>query len=315
LCCLLTIVVINFLLPRLMPGDPVLMLTGIENETADGEGYERYAERLGLDRPLPVQFVSYLGDILSGNLGYSWHHNDTVAQVVAARIPATLQIALPAVILSSLMALLLGSLMGYFKNSPADRMVTGLLIIVHAIPGFLLAMVFVTLFAFTLRWFPLGGLNSVKVPAGILGPLFDRIRHLALPVLTMTILAVPGKYMLLRNSVAAAAEEKYVIYARARGLSGGAILFRHILKNVCAPFITMVGLNLGFVISGSMVMENVFSIRGMGSLMYTAASARDFPTLQGCLFVSALMIIAAGLLTDMVNLLLDPRVRYGAQNE
>jgi peptide/nickel transport system permease protein len=307
--CLAVILLINFLLPRFMPGDPVLMLTGIEYETAGSETYSMYAEKLGLDRQLRIQFAEYLGTVASGGLGYSYHHKETVGRVVAARIPGTLQIALPAVIFSSLIALLLGCVMGYRKNTLADKLVSGSLIIVHAVPGFLLAMVLVTFFAFRLRWFPLGGLNSVRVSGGFWGPLFDRIHHLALPVLTMTILAVPGKYLLLRNSVAAAVEEKYVVYARARGLSGEEILFRHILKNVCAPFITMVGLNLGFVLSGSMIIENIFSIRGMGSLMYAAVSSRDFPVLQGCLLVSALLVIAAGLLTDGVNLLIDPRVR------
>jgi peptide/nickel transport system permease protein len=315
LLCFALILVINFLLPRLMPGDPVLMLTGIEYESEGTEAYAVYAEKLGLDRPLPVQFAEYLGTIVSGDLGYSYHHNETVGRVIAARIPGTLQIALPAVILSSLAALFLGCFAGYRKGSLFDKAFSAALIVIHAVPGFLLAMVFVAFFAFRLRWFPLGSLNSAVIPGGFWGAFFDRAGHLFLPVLTMTVLAIPGKYMLLRNSVAAAAEEKYVIYARARGLSGREILFRHILKNVCSPFITMVGLNLGFVLSGSMVIENVFSIKGMGSLMYAAVSSRDFPILQGCLLISALLVIAAGILTDLANLILDPRVRYGVYHE
>jgi peptide/nickel transport system permease protein len=309
--CLVVVIILNFLLPRLMPGDPVLMLTGIDEQAISQAQYDSYKEKLGLDRPLIEQFGRYIADLFSGDMGYSYHYNDTVANIMAQRVPATLQIAIPTIILSSLLALFLGYITGYRRNSKLDTFVTSSSIVVHAIPSFLLAMIMVTVFAYQLGWFPLGGLSSIKVPDSAFLAFLDRLKHLVLPVITLTIVSVPAKYLLLRNITAAARDDKYVIYARARGLSEKRIVFVHILRNTVQPFITMVGLNVGFIIAGSMIIETIFSINGMGTLIYQATSSRDFPTLQGCLFITALAVVIANIITDIICVAIDPKVRYG----
>ena len=310
--CLLVITLVNFALPRLMPGDPVLMLTGQNEEAISKAQYEIYRQKLGVDDPLTVQFGRYGNDLLHGNLGYSYHYNDKISHLMAGRIPNTLQLALPAIVISSVLAVLLGCTAGYQKNKKLDTGVTTGFIIIHAISTFLLAMILVTVFAFRLRWFPLGGLNSIIVPSNPIGALADRLIHLVLPILTITLSSLPSKYLMVRNIVSAAKDEKYVIYAKARGLSENRIKFIHLFKNICPPFIALVGLNLGFIISGSMITEIIFSINGMGGLMYEAATFRDFPTLQGCLFVTAAIVILFNIITDLICVAVDPRQRYGA---
>lgn len=307
--CLFIIIVFNFLLPRLMPGDTVLMLVGMDEDVVSENEYVYYAEKTGADLPVMEQFKNYLFGIVTGDLGYSYHHNAEISELIKQRLPATLQIALPAVILSSLTALVLGCLMGMKKGTFAEHAVTSVQIIVDAVPIFLLGLLLIALFAFRLGWLPMGALSSVRVPGGALASFGDRVKHLILPVLTLVLGSTPGKYLMVCNTVAAQRQEKYVLYAKSRGLSDSKIAFKHIFPNICQPFLTMVGMNIGFVVSGSLVLENIFSIKGMGSLIAQAITARDYAVLQGVLFVSALVIVIANLVTDILCVLLDPKVR------
>lgn len=309
LICLLVIILFNFALPRLMPGDTVLMLVGMDEDSVGADEYAYYLEKTGADQPLGRQFLNYIGGIFTGDLGYSYHYNANISDLIAARLPATLQIAVPAVLISALIALVLGCLMGMKKGRPVENAVTALQIAADAAPSFLLGLLLLALFAFRLGWLPTGALNSLRVPEGAMASLWDRIKHLILPVGTLVIGSVPPKYLMMCSTVARQRSEKYVLYAKSRGLSDAAVAFRHILPNVCQPFVTMVGMNMGFIVSGSLVIENIFSIKGMGSLMAQAITARDYPVLQGCLLVSAVVIVAANLLTDLLCVALDPKVR------
>ncbi|MBC3887881.1 ABC transporter permease subunit [Acetobacterium paludosum] len=309
--CLAAIIIINFFLPRLMPGDPVLMLTGQNEESISAAQYQSFEEKLGINYPVSIQFKNYLVNLFSGDLGYSYHYNDTVANLMKNRIPNTLQLAIPSILLASILGMFLGCTMGYTKKQRLDKSVTTAFIIINAIPSFLLAMVIVTFFAFKLRLFPLGGLNSIVVPHHAILAFGDRIKHLILPISTIVLLSLPPKYMMVRNTVKSATKEKYVLYAKARGISSFRIKFVHIFKNVCPPFITLVGLNLAFVISGSMITEIIFSINGMGELLYEAAIYRDFPTLQGCFFIISIIVILANILTDITCVMVDPKQRFG----
>ncbi|MDR0863098.1 MAG: ABC transporter permease [Oscillospiraceae bacterium] len=305
--CLLVIVAVNFFLPRMMPGDPVLMLTGLEDDLVSQAEYAMYREKLGLDAPVAAQLGLYVKSLLKLDLGHSYHYKRSVGSMLAERIPNTLRVAVPAVIISSLLAMLLATYAGSKNGGVGDASITGAMIIMNAVPVFLLCMLLITVFAYHLGWLPFGGLASANAHNAVA----DRLRHLVLPVTALSLSALPSKYLILRNQVAASTEEKYVLYARARGISENRIRYVHIFRNVSQTFVTMVGLNVGFVLSGSLIAENIFSIRGMGQLMTGAISARDFPTLQGCLFVSALAVIAADIVTRLVCLALDPKVRLG----
>ncbi|MEG0852960.1 MAG: ABC transporter permease [Angelakisella sp.] len=310
LLCLLLIVLINFFLPRMMPGDPVLMLTGMDEDALSQQQYDAYKVKLGLDKPMSEQFLDYLGGIFTGNLGYSYHYNEPVSTLLWRRIPNTLQLAVPAILLSSLLAVWLGCSMGYCQGSRRERLTSSVMIVLDAVPGFLLSMVAVYVFAFTLRWLPLGGLSSIVPPKDALAAFGDRVWHLLLPVLVLTFGTLPSKYMLIRNAVAAESDSRYLLYARARGLTSGRIKYVHLFKNICPPFIAMLGVNIGLILAGSMICETIFSIKGMGELFYSAITARDFPVMQGCLFVTAVTVIAATMAADLAVLLIDPKVRW-----
>jgi peptide/nickel transport system permease protein len=305
-CSLAVIITVNFFLPRLMPGDPVLMLTGLEDGVVSEAEYEMYREKLGVDDPLYLQFGLYAGSILRGDLGYSYHYKQNVGDMIAERIPNTLRIALPAAAVSSLLAMLLAVYAGMKKGSVPDTLMTGSAVIINAVPSFLSGMLLITLFSFHLRWLPFGGLASIA-PENVF---LDKLKHLILPVAALSIAALPGKFLLLRGQAAAASNEKYVLYARARGIPEARICY-HIFRNVSGTFVTMIGLNLGFVLSGSLIAENIFSIRGMGRLMTGAIATRDFPVLQGCLFITALAVVTADIITRLLCLAIDPKLRYG----
>ena len=310
--CLLFITVFNFALPRLMPGDTALMLTGLDSELVGQEQYDFYAEKIGANKPVFEQFRDYIVGILHGDLGYSFHENENVSSLILKRLPATLQISIPAIVISSLLAAILGCVMGVRRRSPARAVTTGVSIICDALPSFLVALLLILLFSIKLGILPSNALNSIGYETKTaLGKLGDRTIHLILPVLTLVLANFPAKYLMVLNTVSKQMDEKYVLYARSRGISDTRIAFRHIFPNICQPFLTMVGMNFGFILSGSLVIENIFSIKGMGSLISQAISARDYPVLQGVLFVCALFTILFTILTDVIILAADAKVRCG----
>lgn len=303
------VVVLNFALPRLMPGDPVHMLTGSDVEVISPETYDYYYSALGLDKPITEQFGMYLASIFNGSLGYSYHYNMTVAELLTGRITVTMQIAIPAVVISALLAVFMGLFAARRRQHMLDTVIASVNVFVQAVPAFLIAMVLLIVFSFKLGWFPYGNLNSPNTEG--MGFFADRLWHLFLPVLTMVLAQTPSRYLLLRNTAAAAAEEKYVMYAEARGLPRGKIDRAYIFRNICQPFVTMMGTGFGAVLAGSVVVEMIFSVNGMGELISTAITNRDYPVLQGCLFVIAAITVVACVLTDIICLLLEPRTKRG----
>ncbi len=315
LIALLVVVVINFALPRAMPGDPVLMLLGIDDTAISDEAYDFYLKGLNLDKPVASQFVDYVKNTFTFNFGYSYHFKQDIASLIGKRIPNTLQIAIPAIILSSILAILIGVPMGMKKGKASETATSFSMIVLDAVPSFILALLFILLFSSKLGIFPFGSLNSIVVPTNPFLRFMDRCWHLTLPVLTLTLAALPAKYLMVRNTTAVTVEEKYIVYAKARGLSNWRIMFVHVFKNICQPFITMVGLQVGFILSGSLIIENIFSIKGMGSLIADAINMRDYPVLQATLFITALTVVVMNLITDIVCVSLNPRVKYGVYDE
>lgn len=312
---LAAVVVVNFFLPRMMPGDPVLTLIGGDEDYVTQEEYEECREMLGLDKPLSEQFGDYLKGLFTGNLGYSYHQGGDVSDVILQKLPVTLQIALPATVLSALIALLWGLLAGRRKTSPLDKISTGFNIALNSVPTFFLAMLAVIIFAYELGWLPYGGLNSVIPPENSFLYFLDRLEHLILPVGVLVAASTPAKYVLLRNMAAKEWESKYVVFAKAKGISDGRVGTVHVFPNICQPFLTLVGTGFGKMLSGSLVVEMIFSLDGMGTLISRAITQRDFPVLQGCLFVIALSVIIANFVTDVICSVADPRQRLGENYE
>ena len=312
--CFLVIVVLNFFLPRLLPGDPVAYLTGFAEEDMTPAQIDYYRQALHLDKPLIVQYGYYLRSLADGTLGYSYKKSAAVALLIRERLGYTLQITVPAVLLSAALGLSWGLVCGYRKNSIGDRLSTGALIILNAVPTFVIGLVLMLVFCFQSRLLPYAGLSSSGIVKGSPGYTLDRLRHLALPILTLTLAALPNRYLLVRNMAAQETDEKYILYAKQRGLSGQTSRWSYLLRNIAQPFVNMLGMSVSVCVGGSVVIERIFSIGGMGSLQTEAVYTLDYPLMQGILFVTTCIMVLSILLCDLICVLIDPkRRREGAK--
>lgn len=311
LVCFLIVLMLNFFLPRLLPGNPIAYLTGFSEEDMTPAQVSYYRQALHLDKPVFVQFGYYLKSLLDGTLGYSYKRETAVSVLIGQRLGYTLQITLPAVGISTVIGLLWGLSCGYKKGSVSDKLSTTVQIVVNTMPTFLIALVLMILFCFQNKWFPYAGLNSAGAVKGTAAYFWDRMHHLILPVLTLVIASTPSRYLLMRNTVSQVTDEKYILYAKERGLSDRKIKFGYILKNIAQPFITMVGMSVSTCIGGSIVIENIFSIGGMGSLLSEAVYSLDYPMMQGILFVTTAIMTFSIIITDIICILIDPKVRIG----
>lgn len=303
---LLVILTINFLIPRMMPGDPIVNLLGEfpvqGNEEVLGTLYAQY----GLDQPLYVQYFDYLAGIPRFSFGYSIQKGGDVAGLIADRLSWTLVLVVPSIAIGSLLALAAGSWAGFQVGRPIDRLLTGAAIFLYTCPHFLVAILAVSAFSFHLGLFPLGNMASGTTT----GPAFmlDMAYHLFLPVMVLSVFGGSYKFLVIRNSVTQVMGEHFIFMARAKGLPGKAIALRHALANVLPQFISIVALNFGFMVSGALLVEIVFSLNGMGTLIYDAVISRDYPVLQGSFVVLTLFVLAANFLADVLYGLADPRV-------
>ena len=315
IACFLVVVLLNFLLPRMLPEDPVAYLSGFAEEDMTPAKYEYYREALHLDEGLSAQFSHYIKSIADGTLGYSFKKEAVVSELIRSRIGATLQIALPAVVLSSGLGLVLGLYFGLRKDSAKDKAASVIAIVINAMPSFLIALGLLAALSFKLGLFPYGGLSSPGMAVGSSGFLADRLHHLVLPVLTLLIATLPSRYLMVRNNAARQAGEKYVLYARQRGLPERRIRWCYVFRNIAQPFITMTGMSVSLCVGGSLIVENIFSGSGMGKLLTDAVYTLDYPLMQGVLFVSTAIMAAAVIVTDVLCILADPRQRAGERRE
>jgi peptide/nickel transport system permease protein len=301
------ILTINFFIPRVMPGDPVLNLLGEEAAIPSNQDtISQLRAEYGLDMPLHVQYFNYLASLVRLDLGTSITRGRDVTDLVADRLFWTLVLVLPAIIIGSLLALVAGSIAGYRYGEKTDAVLTGLFLLVYTTPGFLLAMMAVSILSFHLGLFPLGNMVSGRT-AGIFYFL-DVCYHLFLPVTILSVMGASYKFLVVRSAVVQARSEYYVFVARAKGLSDHMIAMRHVMRNVLPQFISMVALNIGFMVSGSLLIEIVFSLNGMGTLIYDAVMARDYPVIHGAFLVLTLFVILSNFLAELLYGIADPRI-------
>ncbi|MFB3763853.1 MAG: ABC transporter permease [Methanotrichaceae archaeon] len=304
---LFIIVTIIFIIPRMMPGDPFISVLGEEVYYRSPELVAELKAQYGLDRPLPEQYLSYLDNLVQGNLGYSFHYSQPVLDVISYKMKWTFVLLIPSVILGAILGIVLGSLAGWRHGSGMDTIITSLFLFVYSMPHYWLAMLFVLIFAFYLSLFPLSGITG----GGLAGAekLMDVIWHMALPVSVLTLFGATYNYFIMRSSVLQVLGEGFVLTARAKGLLERDVLFRHVLQNALLPLVTVVALDFGFMVSGALLVEIVFSWGGMGTLVYDAVLARDYPLLHGSFLVIAACVLAANFLADVIYAVIDPRIR------
>jgi peptide/nickel transport system permease protein len=285
------VVTLTFLLGRLK-GDPVSLMLPI---TAPVEDFERMRASMGLNKPLPTQYATYLSDVLHGDLGRSIQYNRPVTDVIAERIPATLELGIPSLILSTLLSIPLGVLAACNRNSLIDRSIMSLSLIGHSIPSFFVGIVLILVFSVQLGWTPSFGRGT---------PI-----HLVLPIITLTIYPLAFLVRLTRSSMLDVLHEPYIMSARAKGLRTYQVIFVHSLRNALIPVITIIGIQVASIIAGSAIVETVFSWPGMGWLAVKSIGSRDYPMIQGIVLVSALAFSLTNLAVDFVYVLVDPRIR------
>lgn len=305
---ILIIIVFNFTLIHLAPGDPATVLAG---ENATKEYIEAARKRYGLDKPLYEQLGIYLAGILTGDLGYSFAFSRPVIRLIAERIPATVLL----VFTSQILSLVFGTLMGAFSakkyGTKIDIAISSVSILMYSMPIYWFGLVLILVFGITFPVFPIWGMVSMGM--GLTG--FDYVKdllwHLFLPALTLSgVWLTPLFTRLARSSVIEVMKEDYVTVARAKGLTENTVFFKHALRNALLPSVTQAGLLLGFVLGGALMTETVFAWPGLGRFMYEAVFRRDYPVLMGLFLVTSVTVVIAGLITDVVYGFLDPRVVY-----
>ena len=305
------IVILNFVLFRMMPGSPDRILLRNPNVTADAMAAARI--RWGLDKPLiPDQLVDYLESTASGDLGFSFKfHGEPVTDVVAGRIWPTVILFGLGEVLAIIFGLALGAYSGWRRGGPIDYIGNGVSLILYSMPYFVIGILILGVFAIGLHWFPTSGMLTVGGSGDDSFPsqLLDFLGHLALPVTTVAIGLIGQYSILMRSSVIETLGEDYITTARGKGLTSGRILRSHALPNALLPAVTLIAINLGYVIGGAITVEVVFNWPGLGTLTVTALEARDYPVLQGIFLLLSISVVVANLIADLIYGRLDPRVR------
>lgn len=290
---LLLVVTAVFFATRLT-GDPARIYAG---DSDDPTLYERIQQDLDLDRPIPIQYVSYVGDLATGDLGYSWVQRRAVTEVIWSRLPATLQLALASFVVASVLGLTLGTVAALTQNRWPDRLVGIVAVFFQAVPNFWLGLIFILLFAVNLGWLPAGGYGGGSP------------RFWVLPALTLSLSALAGITRITRSATLDVLHEDYVRTASAKGLPYRAVVLRHIMRNAMVPVVTLMGLQLAHLLQGAVVTEQVFTWPGIGQLAVVSIEQRDFPVVQGIVLLGAATFILINLLVDLSYSLLDPRIR------
>ena len=293
---LLGISVIVFSLIHLVPGDPARTLLGVR---ATDEAVAALHVRFGLDQPLWQQYLSFLGRLLHGDLGRSILYDTNVSELMATRLPATLWLLVAATVLALLISIPLAVLAATHRGRTADQVVRAVPLIGLGMPSFWVGIMLVLLLALKVHAFPVSGFG--KTPA-------QHLSSIVLPGLTIALALSPILIRSLRTSMIGVLDSDYVVTARAKGLSHRRVILAHTLRNASVSSITVLGVNIAYLVGSTLVVERVFALPGLGTMMLDAIFNRDFPVVQGVTLVFALMVVAINLLTDLAHAALDPRI-------
>lgn len=296
------VVTLVFFTLRLIPGDAASAMAG---DTLSGDALERLREEMGLNKPLFTQYVDYLRSLLAFDLGRTITTNLSVAGLVAGALPITLSIAFSTILFTVALSIPLGTLAAYMAHKgrkTLDNVITGAAMIADLMPSFWTALVFLLIFSLSLGWFPASGQVSFEDPAAY-------IRRIALPVLVLSLTQVATMARITRTSVLEVLSEDYVRTARSLGWSELRVLFRHALRNAALPIVTVIGLSFGNLLNGTVIVEFIFTIPGIGTLLVNGINSRDYQMVQTLIVLYALIFVSINFMTDLVYRKLDPRVQ------
>lgn len=285
---------LTFVILRLAPGDQATVQLGPDATAADVAALR---EQLGLNRPVVAQYLDYLGSAITGDFGESYRFGESAMTVILNRFPATVVLAATATALALTIGLVLGIAAGRSPGRLVDRVISGVTLVMQAIPPFWSGIMLILLMALTLRLLPSAGSGDLQ--------------HLVLPAVTLAIPFTALVARITRSSVAEVTTEPYILTARSKGLSERAVLARHAVRNSVIPVVTIVSLHIGTLMGGAVIVEQVFAWEGVGSLLVSAVGNRDYAIVQGATVLFAIVVVTMNLLADVLNSRLDPRIRAG----
>jgi peptide/nickel transport system permease protein len=303
LAVVLLVTVVVFLLIHLLPGGPARAILG---PRAPQVAIDEFNHANGYDRPLPVQYVIWLSHIVRGDLGYSYKRNAPVTTLIAAALPHTLLLVGVGTILAVLVAIPMGIWQALRRNRAADYTLTGVSLLLYSMPNFWLGIVLIDVFSQKLGWFP------PEAPDTSVAQIILHPSGLVLPVLTVALVTIASFSRYVRSSMLEQLAQDYVRTAHGKGLSGRVVAVRHVLRNSLVPVVTLLGLNLPWILGGSLVVESVFNYPGTGLLFWNAAEGQDFPIMLALTLMVAVATVLGSLMADIGYALLDPRVRLSA---
>lgn len=297
---LVLVSLVVFFLLHLTPGDPAVIMLG---EEATPQALAALRHDLGLDQPIGVQYMTWLGRVLKGDLGYSIRTHQPVPEAILERLPVTFELTLLAMVISLVIALPTGILSATRRNSKADLVSTTVSLLGVSMPNFFLAILLIFVFSLRLRWLPPIGYTPVSQN------LLENLRGMVLPAITLGVAAAAVVARLTRSSMLEVLSQDYIRTARAKGMSERLVIYRHALKNALIPIATVLGLQTGVLLSGAVITETIFVLPGVGGLVVSSIFERDFPLVQGVVLFLALMHLVVNLGVDIMYAYLDPRIR------
>jgi peptide/nickel transport system permease protein len=293
--------VMLFILLKLTPGDPVLIMLG---ERATAQNYEALRHDLGLDQPYPIQYLAWISHVAQGDFGKSLRNGAPVIGEIKTRLPATLQLGITALLLGVVVALPLGILSAVFRRSPVGFFASAFSQVGIAIPGFFVGLVLIYIFSLNLRWLPPGSYTNFTESPG------EWLRRLILPAITLSLFGAATQTRFIRSGLLDTLHQDYIRTARAKGFGDTAVIMRHALRNALIPSITLLGLQVGAILEGAFIVESVFAWPGIGRLAVQSLGARDYPIVQAVVLLAVFVFLFANLLVDIAYAYLDPRISF-----
>ena len=315
LLTIFVLITICFVLFRLIPGDPAALVVG---PTLDPEAQAVLHKQFGLDQPIHVQYYFYMVNILKGNLGTSFVYRIPIMQIILERLMNTVVLMGTGMFFVFIIGVIIGTLLAWKRGSKIDTSGIVLSFAFRAAPIFWIGMILLSIFSYTLGWFPIGLMRTPGYDASNLFEKFfdlDFLHHMALPLICTILYYVGNPILVMRNSMLEVLGSEFIELAKAKGLKTGQIIFRHAARNAMLPVITLTSIELGYAIGGQVLLETVFSWPGMGRAIVEAVNSSDYPMAQGCFIFLGAIVITMNFITDLLYLYLDPRISYSVKGQ
>jgi peptide/nickel transport system permease protein len=300
---------VNFLLPRLMPGNPLVLLAGEDVAFLSPQEKADLLDQYGLNRPLGEQYVMYLQRTVRGDFGYSYQQKRPIVDILKERIPWTLLLTGSALVISTVVGILAGAAAAWQRGARQDIGLVAGFMFLNSMPSFWVGMILVAVFGAQLKWLPVYGARTVWQSLDGWAYCLDVFQHLALPLTSLVLISVASSFLTMRYSMLSVLGQDYIVTARSKGLPELVIKYKHAVRNALLPVVTVFMMQLGYVFGGATVIETVFACPGLGRLMFEAVVNRDYPVLQATFLIMTTAVVVGNMLADMVYPFIDPRIR------